>query len=456
MAIPKPGPIAPPLAKGWGNFEAEIARDDANMVAKARQDRERLGEQFRPEMLETFKEHRGQAQTTLHNKIGPMVVLPESSTKKDDAAKPLHEASSSQQSLGQGTPLQQASGTRASRFFPRPLEPLTPVSTLASTKADSPPPPPETSTHPVYAGHEAHPLVRLPKPSPVVRLPPTATGNSNGNDTSESSVTMPVRNQPPGSLPLARNPEWQARFNKLLAKPTSSAPAMGSLAVRSSAMNVPVASPKTSALAPAALSKAVLDVREAAGPATVSLPSALQVNLFATDHGREAVTSKDTQGLFEDREFGSLPVVKLPKSRHLAAAESAVGAPKDELSSRWKRLENPFTIRRLEAFDLEKSTQRIEVAIRLPGMRQASTKTMPRRRRGLRVSGQFRPKSSGASNPSSASAPKDRPRKSSQQGQTDTPSSSSLPPPTNAWSTTTRSSPLPAHSIWGRRAATAH
>ena len=451
MAISKPGPIAPPLAKGWGNFEADIARDDANMAAKARQDRERVGEQFRPEMLETFKDQRGQAQTTLHNKVGPMVVLPESSSRKDDAAKSLHELSPSQQSLGQGTPLQQATGPRASRFFPRPTEPMTPVPPSASTKANSPPPPPETSTHPVYAGDDAHPLVRLPKPSPVVRLPPTAAGNG----ASENAVTMPVRNQPPGSLPLARNPEWQARFNKLFAK-SASTDAPASSSTHASSVNAPAASPKASALAPTALSKASLDVREATGPATVSLPSALPTSLFATDRGKEAVTCKDTQGLFEDREFGSLPTVKLPKSPHLAAAESATGVPKDELLPRWKKFENPFTIRRLEAFDLDKNTQKIEVSIRLPGMHQASMKTMPRRRRGLRASGPFKPKQSGTPNASSASGLKDRLRKPSQQGQADAPGSSSRPTPTNAWSNTSRPSPLPSHSTWGRRAATAH
>lgn len=456
MAIPKPGPIAPPLAKGWGNFAADIARDDANMVTKARQDRDRVGEQFRPEMRETFKEHRATTgHTTLHNKVGPIVALPESSTKKDDASKALPEGSPSQQSsLGQGTPLQQGAGTRASRFFPRPTEPMTPVTASTSAKADSPPPPPETSTHPVCAGDDAHhPLVRLPKPSPVVRLPPAAAA---GNGTSESSVSMPARNQLPGSLPLARNPEWQARFNKLLAKPGSAPVPASSATTRVSYVDAQATSPKAGALAPAALSKAPLDVRAAVGPATVSLPGAQQSTLFATDCGTDAVTRQGTEGLFEDREFGSLPTVTLPNTPHLAAAEPAANISKEELSLRFKKFENPFTIRRLEAFDLDKNAQKIDIRIRLPGMTETIIKSMPRRRRGQRGGSQSKPRQTGASNASSAGGPKDRSRKPSQQqhGHTDRPGSASRPVPiNNASSNASRVSPLPPQSTWARRAA---
>ncbi|KAI8942512.1 hypothetical protein NX059_000576 [Plenodomus lindquistii] len=438
----KPGPIAPPLAKGWGNFEADIAKDDRNMVMKAQQDRERVGEHFRPELRETYKDQRGQAQTTLHSKVAPNVVLPEAVNKKDVGTKPLLEGSPSQ-ILGQGTSLQQATGSRASRFFPRPIEPTTPTTATASTKADSPPPPPETSTHPAFSGDFARPQVRLPKPSPVVRLPPSATGSG----TSESSVSMPSRGQPLGSRPLAMNPEWQARFNKLLEKP-------GHPSTVGSSSRAPSASPSAlGALAPTALSKASLEVRGAAGLATVSLPNVPQVGLFATDRGRDVVTRKGAEALFEDREFGSLPTVKLPKTAHLAAAEPAVSAPRDDLPPRFKKQENPFTIRRLEAFDLTKEAQKVDVVISLPGMHQAITKFMPRRRRGPKTGGTSKPKQTSAPNGSAATGSKDRPRKPS--GQADRPSSSSRPAPTNAWSTTGRSNPAPPPTSWARRAAAA-
>ncbi|KAF2855586.1 hypothetical protein T440DRAFT_158453 [Plenodomus tracheiphilus IPT5] len=432
----KPGPIAPPLAKGWGNFEADIANDDRNMVMKALQDRERIGEQFRPELRETYKDQRGQAQTTLHTKVppkvAPNVVLPEATNKKDDATKSLLEGSP-QQTLGQGTPLQQATGPRASRFFPRPIEPMTPATTTASAKADSPPPPPETSTHPVFSGDCGRPQVKMPKPPPVVRLPPSATGSGN----SESSVSMPQRGQQPlGSRPLAMNPEWQARFNKLLEKPGTTSTAGPSSRVSFVAPSAASSAP--GALAPTALSKASLEVRSAVGPATVSLPNAPQVSLFATDRGRDADTRKGTEALFED------------------PAEPAVSAPKDDLPPRFKKQENPFTIRRLEAFDLDKNTQKIDVVISLPGMRQSVTKSMPRRRRGAKTGGPFKPKQTGAPNGSAANNSKDRPRKPSQQGQAERPNSSARPAPTNAWSNNGPSNPAQPQTTWARRAAAAH
>lgn len=441
----KPGPIAPPLAKGWGNFEADIANDDRNMALKAQQDRDRVGEHFRPEIRETYKDQRGQAQTTLHTKVAPNVVLPDAINKKDDATKPLLEGSPSQ-TLGQGTSsLQQATGPRASRFFPRPIEPMTAATTTASTKADSPPPPPETSTHPVFSGDFGRPQVRLPKPSPVVRLPPSATGSV----TSESSVSMPSRGQQPlGSRPLAMNPEWQARFNKLLEKPGVPHSAGSTNRVPSVISSVP------GSLAPTAHSKASLEVRSSAGPATVSLPHVPQFSLFATDRGRDPVTRKGAEALFEDREFGSLPTVKLSKTAHLAATEPPVNAPKDDLPPRFKKQENPFTIRRLEAFDLDKNAQKIDVVVCLVGMRQAITKFMPRRRRGPKTGGQLKPKQMGAPNVSAANGSKDRPRKPS--GQADRPGSSSRSAPTNAWSNNGRSNPVPQQTTWARRAAAAH
>ncbi|KAH9874429.1 hypothetical protein IAQ61_003618 [Plenodomus lingam] len=445
QAMPsKPGPIAPPLAKGWGNFEADIANDDRKVAMKAQQDRERLGE-FRPEIRETYKDQRGQAQTTLHSKVAPNVVLPDAITKKDDATpKPLLEGSPSQ-TLGQGTSLQQPAGPRASRFFPRPIEPMTPAATTASMKADSPPPPPETSAHPVFSGDFGRPQVKLPKPSPVVRLPPCATGSV----TSEGSVTMPLRGQQSiGSRPLAMNPEWQARFNKLLEKPGAPATVGPTARAPSAVSSTP------GALAPTAHSKASLEVRGAPGPATVSLPHVPQNSLFATDQGSDPETRKGTEALFEDREFGSLPTVKLPKTAHLAAAEPAVSAPKDDLPPRFKKQENPFTIRRLEAFDLDKSAQKVDVPVHLPGMHQPITKSMPRRRRGPKTGGQFKPKQTGGPNGSAANGSKERPRKPS--GQADRPGSSSRSAPTNTWSNNGRSNPAPQQTTWARRAAAAH
>jgi hypothetical protein len=430
---------------GWDTFGDRIAQDDREKSLKNQQERERQGETFRPEIREVYKDQRGQAQVTIIDKVVP------DSMKKEDAIKPINEGSSPQQSLTQGA-LQQATGPRASRFFPRPAEtpvevPHTPT-TFASSKADSPPPPPETETHPVFSSQVGHPLVRLPKPSPVVRLPPSASGN--GLSTAAQG-NMLSRGQPIGARPLAMNPEWQARFNKLLDKPGSPRSSLPPA--------VPMMSPQQGAVAPAALSKASLDVRGGTGPATVSLPTTAQTKNSADDGGKDAVTRKGAEALFEDREFGSLPTVRLSKVPHLAANQPVKAAPKDEHNVRNKRLDNPFTIRRMEAFDLEKPTPqnkgKFDVVVRLGNMREPVTKSVQRNRYGPRLNRQSKPKQDGAPRTTPASGPKDRPRKLSHQGQTDRPNNSSRPSGPKTWAKNAGTTSSPAHTAtsWARLAA---
>lgn len=459
QAVPsaRPGPIAPPPGKGWGDYKTHIAQDDQSMKVKAQQDLERTGgETFRPEIRETYKDQRGQSQTTLHDKVAGKKGLPNGIVKKDEV-KLLHEGQSSQQTLSQGPPLQQTNGPRASRFFPRSTEPVLQPAPTTSSKADSPPPPPETQSHPAFAGSTCTPLVRLPKPSPVVRLPPPVAG---GASPAEAPVSMPPRGL--GARPLAMNPEWQARFNKLLEKPgTSSAQVAQAATAKSTAIGAPVLPSKLGSLPITASSKAALEVRGPGGSATVSLPNAPAKRLFSDDRGRDVITRKGTEVLFEDREFGSLPTVRLSKVSHLAAKEPAVAAPTDDSTLiRFKRIENPFTQRRLESFDLERAAQKIDVVVRINNMSEAIIKPMPRSRRGAKTASQYNKlKRNNAIDGSPSGGVKDRPRKSSQQGQGERLSNSARPSTTNAWTSNNRSAsgsaPGPSHqaTTWARRAA---
>lgn len=454
-----PGPIAPPTDNKWGNFAAHIARDDANMVTKARQDRDRMGgDTFRPELRETYKDQRGKAQTMVHSKVAGAAlessanarVSPAASELKlrDEAMKSAHDGSPPQQPLVQGTPLQQTGGSRSSRFFPRPIETSFQAPMPTSSKADSPPPPPETETHPVFAGSVIdHPLVRLPRPSPVVRLPKPA------QEAIDAPVSMPPRGyHGPGARPLAMNPEWQARFNKLLDKPVpvDAAPNARPLAA------VPVAIPsKPSALAVAASSKASLDVRGQLGSATVSLPSAIARKASSTDRSRGTLTRDGTAALFEDREFGSLPTVRLPKVPHLSANEPAITLPKvDDLYIRLIRKENPFTTKRLDAFDFGTGNE-IDVIVRLAYMKAPITKTMPKPRRNKGSGPHNKAKRNGTPTGPHTGGPRDRPRKPSQQGQGERTSSS---PRVNLPSTlpaSSRPAAAPKRESWAQRAAAA-
>ncbi|KAA8611284.1 hypothetical protein PtrSN002B_009110 [Pyrenophora tritici-repentis] len=419
--------VEPISGGGWDKFGDFIKKDDQDTYTKNRQDQARQGEAFRPEIRETFKDQRGQAEVTLHDKVAAELALAES-LKKDEVTKPLQEGLSPQQVIGQGT-LQQATGTRPSRFFPRPMEPAPPMPAFSSNKADSPPPPPETETHPAFSSETNHPMVRLPKPSPVVRLPPSAVGN-----VASAPATMP-RGQGLGARPLTMNPEWQARFNKLLDKPGSTRPS--SLPATSPVF--PVVSPQQGAVAPTALSKAALDVRGNAGTATVSLPTAPLGKTFADDRGKDVVTRKGAEALFEDREFGSLPTVKLSKAPHLAANQAPKPAPRDEQHPKYKKFENPFTIRRLEAFDIEKNAQnkgKFDVVVSLPNMRNPVTKSVQRKHYGPKINRQSKPKQPGSPSSTSVNGSKERPRKPSHQGSADRPyNNTARPSAAKSWTT---------------------
>ena len=453
-----PGPIAPPTANKWakGNFEAHIQNDDNKVIARAQQERERdrlSGETFRPELRETYKDQRGQSQTMIHSKVGTTNldgaanarVSPAGSEMKlrDDAMKPPLD-SSPQQSLMQGTPLQQSGGSRSSRFFPRTIETALPAPP-ASSKADSPPPPPETESHPVFAGSiVGHPLVRLPKPSPVVRLPKPA------QEMADTPVSMPPRGfHGPGARPLAMNPEWQARFNKLLDKPASGDAVPNIRPVPTIPVAIPV---KPNSLAVAASSKASLDVRGPAGSATVSLPAGKNTK---SDRSRGTFTRDGTAALFEDREFGSLPTVRLPKMPHLTANEPPINLPKtDDVWSRMVRKENPFTIKRLDAFDFGAGPE-VEVIVRLTHMRSPIIKTMPKPRR-FKGNGTFsKPKRNSTPAGLQTGGAKDRPRKPSQQGQGERTNSSPRVNLPNAWPAQPRPAVTPKRESWAQRAAAA-
>jgi hypothetical protein len=124
--------------------------------------------------------------------------------------------------------------------------------------------------------------------------------------------------------------------------------------------------------------------------------------------------------------------------------------PKDEPHGRFKK-ENPFTIRRLEAFDADRLSDKIDVIIRLSNMSESITKHMPKRRRHNKVN-----KRNITPNGPAAGSAKERPRKASQQASGDRTSSSprvSLP---NAWTTQATARTMPPHlrgDSWAKRAA---
>lgn len=187
---------------------------------------------------------------------------------------------------------------RNSRFFPahgpglQGFNPRT-VSLPVGLFQQPSPPPPDTASHPAYAG-EGRPMVNLPisKPKPTVRLPPS-TSNPNESPVLAAVNAVPLRAM---SQPLVNNPSWQDRFNGLLgvAKKPSPETKFARVVDFSASTKIPLDLPTTVASAAVSLPPATED------------PSAKEAS---------KVTSKDVEDeeeLFEDRGFGSVPQVSLP------------------------------------------------------------------------------------------------------------------------------------------------
>ena len=192
----------------------------------------------------------------------------------------------------------------------------------AAPLKDQSPPPPETSSHPVFSGDIRHPLVKLPHPPPRVRLPPPASMHSPPQP-HQLPTTMPQRHVPqfvpPGSQqPLARSNEWQARFNGLFnrASITTEIPP-----------SPPKTPPKTTprmhgpALAIASSSKELLhEVPSSGASATVSLPVSpprrnVTAEGFTIDGSADVASKPAVDAMFmEELSFGSKPAVRIPRS----------------------------------------------------------------------------------------------------------------------------------------------
>ena len=242
--------------------------------------------------------------------------------------------------------------SRQSRFMPfMGTSYQMPIQQMGVRSVDAPrspsPPPPETILHPAF--DRSHGL-----PKPVVNLPGTMTQgsstNAQGLDTSEFSLESPtekpkVRLPPapvalPGvsadlmpssnfadmrgaplravSQPLVNNKAWQDRFNGLLGTTTKRMSPEKATAAR---LVVP---------APPAVdstSKDPLEIVLSQVPATISLPAkdddsnnaSIPVESFT-------ISTEDEEALFENREFGSLPTVKLtPVDTSWKQAKSSKG-----------------------------------------------------------------------------------------------------------------------------------
>ncbi|KIN00160.1 hypothetical protein OIDMADRAFT_104138 [Oidiodendron maius Zn] len=307
---------------------------------------------------------------------------------------------------------------RGSRFFPsnnRDIRLEDPNAFLDRPGSPSPPPP-TMAGHPAYDGDSAHPHVSLPRPSPVVKLPPPvlapigppkpssfatastslpAAPSANRHPTRQDYHSRQMNHQEiPQQLPPVGSGGWQDRISNLLGRKSSP--------------------PKTQVLAVDSSSKNALELPTSQSFATVSLPSSVSGDLAADDG---SVASKPAaEECFEEQEMGSLPVIKVPFAAPAAAWSLATPQPK-ALPKRFL-VSSTTTIEPI-AFPPHNTNNGVAVTILLPGQEESKSVTMPTARhrgsprrggssRGASRhsgphprSGRARDTSSGAPNPSS-------------------------------------------------------
>ncbi|SZF03413.1 unnamed protein product [Blumeria hordei] len=209
--------------------------------------------------------------------------------------------------------------TRGSRFFPNNKDIRFEEQNLPLERPGSPClPPPTQKGHPVYDGDATNPHVSLPRPLPIVKLPPSkepepikppkpisfaaivATPAVPAiNRTSSRPTLRPHFPEPSRREPVAGN--WQDKINTLIGRKSSV---------------------KTNSLAVDSSSKKALEVPQQRCSATVSLPS-LALGDLAVDIG--SVESKPAAEVcFEEQEMGSLPPVRIPVKPPTAAWDLAL------------------------------------------------------------------------------------------------------------------------------------
>lgn len=389
-----PAPIAPPSAQRLSNIAAQQASAPgsgrpeplrskwANSVTEGdkvilEQNRARMAEQDReladrgmtladsvPEIKDTWRPHTNTA--TLRSNA------PDASARSGPPAGPMRPDYPS----GPAAVLPPASSTpqSRSRFFPTPTRDVRQESAPPAEplRPNSPsPPPPDTVGHPAFDGDAHHPHVSLPRPQPVVRLPPsaaapTAPAATRGANfswshpapykdatgqvpTGPAGHTREWHTQPAGHGPItgasqdsSRTKGWGEKFRNLF-----------------SDHKVPpghkVTSPSQATFVDASSRSVFHDEGSRNNFATVSLPRTptkaaapqqviMDSQLFLTAVHSARKDFNDTTGAFmvkpvseecfEAQEMGSLPAVNIPREAPEAAWHPAAAPPKDRTAPR--------------------------------------------------------------------------------------------------------------------------
>ncbi|KFY02653.1 hypothetical protein O988_02029 [Pseudogymnoascus sp. VKM F-3808] len=343
----RPAPIAPPtknqehrpaMASGWtsGNIQSRLAEDDARILAE-----QEIAQASRPDdVVAPIKD--AWRQVTLSsdgqrteanipsNSIVPGASPGGAPTWSDYSVRPRHDETSTYPTMEQGplwpqghaneTSSTSTSGalppSRGSRFFPqvRELPRDTLVEERQYARPGSPsPPPPTMAGHPAYDGDVARPHVSLPRPPPVVKLPPAPVlapiAPPKPASFAAAAAAGPISTSP--LLPRAQVTNTQTTNTK-----SQSSAAGGWQDKINSLMGRRTSPPKSHALAVDSSSKHALDHSMTQIPAaTVSLPGIP----LALDEGDMYETKPMAEECFEEQEMGYVPTVKVPNKAPDAA-----------------------------------------------------------------------------------------------------------------------------------------
>ncbi|PLB50420.1 hypothetical protein P170DRAFT_424798 [Aspergillus steynii IBT 23096] len=369
--IARPGPIGPPSLQhthwqhdnrvsgtaAWHNFHAVAAKREAEENEKLRSEMNtiREGPSSLPLTLnETWRQVRSGDQPGQRQIVGVSrstdsnPPVPNPLPGLDHPVGPLPFVESPARPLG-------TVPVRSSRFFPQATEQHKKPAFEEGDdmRSPSPPPPEDMSNHPVYTGDTNRPLVHLPAPKPIVKLPPKVVAPPPPPPTFASMVAAPPR-----TAPVSTATSWQEKINCLFGKKT--------------------VSEKKNALAVTSASKEPLDVPLHIASVSVSLPQ--KDDLPTGDGEITARQVEEAEEMFEDREVGSLPVVRVPTMAPAAAWQAAPAPSQSRLRSKSLK---PMQVHSIEPFSFgfydKDTTGGFRVSIRLPGAVMAKTMLLPKK-----------------------------------------------------------------------------
>lgn len=429
--IGHPGPIGPPSSQqphwqqdvrpsgtaAWNNFHAVAAKREAEENERVRQEIHAMRDtpaSLQVTFNETWRQVRTGDQTGQRQVIGV--------TRPTESVPPPNPLPGFDHPVG-GLPFADTPArplgsvpVRSSRFFPQATEqPKRPVIEEDECMGSpSPPPPEEVSSHPVYIGFTNRPLVHLPAPKPIVKLPPKLMAPPPPPPTFASMAAAPPR-VAPHHLPTGMS--WQEKINDLFGKKTSLE--------------------KRNALEVASASKEPLEVQLQVESVSVSLPQNVVCDTQTGDGEMAAQQVEEEELMFEDREVGSLPVVRVP---NMAPPAAWLAAPRPSQSRLRAKNLKTMQVHSIEpySFGFDKdSSGHIRASIRLPGAMIAKAFILPKK------APSHYPRNRGVANFKARKGPKPREGTGSFNNKKPAPS-----PQTNG---TGSSRPQPRKASWGAR-----